>query len=397
MQADLVVVGAGLFGLTIAERAADDLGARVLVLDRRRAIGGNALTEFDPRTGIEVHRYGTHVFHTSNRRVWAYVNRFTEFTDYVHKVRTKHQGDTYPMPVNLTVINRFFGTDLTPAQAKEFVDEQAAPYRGRPARNLEEKGLSLVGPRLFDAFFRGYTSKQWQMSPDLLPPEVIARLPVRFTTQDRYFDDPYQGLPRDGYASWFARMVDNPRIEVRLGSDFLDPTGLVNRDNTSGQVPVVYTGPIDAYFDFAEGRLHWRTLDFETEILPVGDHQGGAVVNYADDDVPFTRVHEFRHLHPERRYPPDRTVIAREIARAAGPGDEPYYPVNTAEDRRMLTAYRRRRDEERGVLFGGRLGSYRYLDMHMAIASALTLYDNQLRDLLRGDRGRSRTGAWTTR
>ncbi|WP_149202378.1 UDP-galactopyranose mutase [Actinotalea subterranea] len=376
-MADVVVVGAGLFGLTVAQRLADH-GVRVLVVDRREHVGGNAYSDVEPTTGIEVHRYGSHIFHTSNERVWAYVNRFTAFTPYVHRVRTVHRGEVYPMPITLGTINQFFRSALGPAQARALVAEHAAELAGKEPENLDEKGISLVGRPLYEAFIRGYTAKQWQTDPRELPASVISRLPVRYTYDDRYFDDPYQGLPVQGYSAWFARMLDHPRIEVRLGCDFFDTGQPVHRGAVVGQVPVVYTGPVDRYFDHREGRLGWRTLDLEAEVLGVGDFQGTAVMNYADTDVPYTRIHEFRHFHPERRHPDDATVIMREHSRFAGDDDEPYYPVATAEDRRRLTRYRGLAAAEPQVFFGGRLGSYQYLDMHMAIAAALGLTQNTL-------------------
>ena len=389
MRADLVVVGAGLYGLTVAERAAAR-GLDVLVVDRRDHVGGNAWSEVEPSTGIEVHRYGAHLFHTSNARVWAYVNSFTTFTDYVHRVWTVHGGEVYPMPINLGTINQFFRSALGPDQARALVSRQSAEVTGAPA-NLEEKAVSLIGRPLYDAFVRGYTAKQWQTDPTELPAEVISRLPVRYTYDNRYFDDRWEGLPVDGYAAWLTRMADHPRITVRLETDVLDDGHDLSRAALVGRVPVVYTGPLDRWFDHAHGALGWRTLDFDQEVLAVGDHQGTAVVNQADADVPHTRVLEFRHFHPERAYPTDRTVVVRERSRVAGPGDEPYYPVNASSDRHKLLAYRElaRLEGSLGVAFGGRLGTYQYLDMHMAIASALAFVDNDLEGLLGASRGAS--------
>ena len=375
MNADLVVVGSGLFGLTIAERCANDLGLKVLMLDRRHHIGGNAYSEADPDTGIEVHQYGAHLFHTSNQRVWDYVNRFTSFTGYQHRVFTIFQGRVYPMPINLATICEYFGESLSPDQARTLVAEQAREFDSASARNLEEKGISLVGRPLYEAFIRGYTAKQWQTDPRELPPEIISRLPVRYNFDNRYFSDTYEGLPVNGYTAWLTRMADHSNIEVRLETDFLRL-----REDIVGSVPVVYTGPLDAYFDNRAGELSWRTIDFEYEVRDVGDYQGTSVMNYADEDVPYTRIIEPRHFHPERRdYPSDKTVIMREFSRFAEQGDEPYYPINTAEDRAKLLKYRDMAKSEPHVLFGGRLGTYKYLDMHMAIGSALSMYDNKLR------------------
>ncbi|HEY7718920.1 MAG TPA: UDP-galactopyranose mutase [Pedococcus sp.] len=385
MRADLVVVGSGLFGLTVAERAAEQ-GLDVVIVERREHLGGNAWSETDPDTGIEVHRYGAHLFHTSNARVWDYVNRFTAFTPYQHRVWTVHRDEVYPLPINLGTVNQFFRSSMGPDAARALVAQQAAELTGEP-RNLEEKAISLIGRPLYEAFVRGYTAKQWQTDPTELPAEVISRLPVRYGYDNRYFNDTFEGLPVDGYAAWLTRMADHPRITVQLDTDALTPGHELSLEAVRGRVPVVWTGPVDRYFGDVHGALGWRTLDFEQEVLPVGDFQGAPVMNYADEDTPFTRILEFRHFHPERDYTTEKTVVVREYSRFAEPGDEPYYPVNTPEDRQRLLAYRALVDEERarhGVVFGGRLGTYQYLDMHMAIASALRLVDNDLPDLLTG-------------
>ena len=381
METDLVVVGSGFFGLTVAERMAQR-GRKVLVIDRRNHIGGNAYSEDEPETGIEVHRYGAHLFHTSNERVWDYVNQFTSFTSYVHRVYTTHRGEVFPMPINLGTINQFFRSALGPQAARDLLREQAGELGGKTPENLDEQGISLIGRPLYEAFVRNYTAKQWQTDPTDLPASIISRLPVRYTYDNRYFNDTYEGLPAGGYTRWIERMADHPNIEVRLGTDFFDTSQPVNKADVVGNVPVVYTGPVDRYFDHVEGKLSWRTLDFEQEVLSVGDYQGTSVMNYPDADVPYTRIHEFRHFHPERDYPTDKTVIMREFSRSAGAADEPYYPVNTAADRVRLRAYRDLAAGEKDVLFGGRLGTYQYLDMHMAIGSALSMVDNDLARVL---------------
>ena len=379
MTADLVVVGSGLFGLTIAEQAATELGLKVALLDRRSHIGGNAYSEKEKQTGIEVHRYGAHLFHTSNERVWEYVNRFTEFTNYVHRVYTRHNGIVYPMPINLGTINQFFNAAYSPAEAQALIAEQAGELAGTDPQNLNDKGISLIGRPLYEAFIKHYTAKQWQTPPEELPASIISRLPVRYNYDNRYFNDKYEGLPVDGYAAWLERMAAHPNIEVHLNTDFFEPGHQYSRENVLGQIPVVYTGPVDRYFDYAEGDLSWRTIDLEEEVLPIEDFQGCSVMNYPDADVPFTRIHEFRHFHPERDYTKDATVIMREYSRFANKGDEPYYPVNTSVDREKLLAYRDLAKGENNVLFGGRLGTYKYLDMHMAIGAALSMFDNKIR------------------
>ena len=378
MNADLVVVGSGFFGLTVAQQCAQNLGLNVVVVDRRNHPGGNAFSEPDRETGIEVHRYGAHLFHTSNERVWEYVNRFTAFTSYQHRVYTNFRGQVFPLPINLGTINQFFGAAYSPDEARALIAEQAAEFSATNASNLEEKGISLIGRPLYEAFVRDYTAKQWQTDPRLLPAEIISRLPVRYNYDNRYFNDTHEGLPVDGYTPWLEKMASHDRIDLRLGTDFFDPSQEINKANVVGNIPVVYTGPVDQYFEHAEGKLGWRTLDFEREVMATSDFQGTSVMNYADPDVPYTRIHEFRHFHPEREYAAGKTVIMREFSRFAMGSDEPYYPVNTPQDRERLLKYRDLGRHENGVLFGGRLGTYKYLDMHAAIAAALSMVDNKL-------------------
>jgi len=374
LNADLVIVGSGFFGLTIAERCANELGLKVLVLERRYHLGGNAYSEKEPETGIEVHKYGAHLFHTSNERVWEYVTRFTEFTGYQHRVFARYQGQVYSFPMNLGLINQFFGKAHTPDEARALITEQAAEFDTAEATNLEEKAISLIGRPLYEAFVKGYTAKQWQTDPKDLSADIITRLPVRYTFDNRYFNDTHEGLPKDGYTAWLERMADHPNIEVRLNTDFFDVA-----DEYKGKVPIVYTGPVDEYFGHSEGRLSWRTVDLEAEVKDVDDFQGTSVVNYNDQEVPFTRILEFKHFHPERTHLPGKTVVVHEYSRFAEKDDEPYYPINTAEDRAKLLRYRELARQEPMVLFGGRLGTYKYLDMHMAIGSALSMFDNKLR------------------
>ena len=382
---DLIVVGSGLFGLTVAERAASQLGKNVLIVERRPHLGGNAYSEAEPETGIEVHKYGAHLFHTSNKRVWDYVNQFTDFTGYQHRVFAMHNGTAYQFPMGLGLINQFFGKYYSPEDAKKLIQEQAAEINSEDATNLEEKAISLIGRPLYEAFIRDYTAKQWQTDPKELPAGNISRLPVRYTFDNRYFNDTYEGLPVDGYAAWLNNMADHELIEVRLNTDWFEVRDQIRADNPDA--PVVYTGPLDRYFNYEEGTLGWRTLDFETEVLDIPDFQGTSVMNYNDAEFPYTRIHEFRHFHPERAdvYPKDKTVIMKEYSRFAEGDDEPYYPINTPDDREMLLKYRERADKETAdhkVFFGGRLGTYQYLDMHMAIASALNMFDNKLADIL---------------
>lgn len=367
-EADILIVGAGFYGATIAERIATKLGRRVLVVDRRGHIGGNAYTYDDPETGIEVHKYGAHLFHTPNEEVWTYLRRFTDFSDYRHRGFTVHKGQVFSLPINLATICQFFGRRFTPDEARNLIADQSREIIARPT-NLEDKAISLIGRPLYEAFIRGYTAKQWQTDPRDLPPEIITRLPVRYTFDDSYFSDRFQGQPVDGYTAIFRRMLAGPLIETRLGIDFFELRPLLPPD-----LPVVFTGPIDRYFGYAEGVLGWRTVDFETEVVAAGDYQGAAIMNYADEDVPYTRILEFRHFNPERSYQNERTLIAREYSRFAGRTDEPFYPIDSPRDKAILARYKARASGDPNVHFGGRLGTYKYLDMHQAVAAALKAF-----------------------
>ena len=377
---NIVVVGAGLFGLTIAERCAK-LGVNVQILEKREHIGGNTYSYFDDQTGINVHKYGSHIFHTSNENVWQYVNRFAKFNRYEHKVLALFEDNYYPIPVNLLTMSNFFKKALTPMQAEILVKEKAAPFQaGEAPTNLQEKGLQTLGQELFEAFFGNYTEKQWQTPAEKLPAETIGRIPVRYDFESRYFTDKYQGIPINGYTPLCENMIESPLIEMNLGVDFFSVRAEIPKDAL-----VIYTGPIDQYFDYRYGRLKWRTIDFEFEHYNCEDYQGTAVVNYPEKNYPYTRIHEFKHLHPESSGNTRGTVIAKEFSRFAQDLDEPYYPINTAEDRTILQEYRNAvRENESHLIVGGRLGSYQYLDMHMAIASALAMFENRIRPMLEG-------------
>ena len=368
---DVLIVGSGFYGATLAERLANGLGKKILMIDRRAHIGGNAYTEREPQTEIEVHKYGAHLFHTSNEKVWEYLRRFTAFTDYRHRVFTSYKDQVFGMPINLGTICQFFGRRLSPDQARALIAEQAAELSERSPRNFEEKAISLIGRPLYEAFIRGYTAKQWQTDPRDLPEHIITRLPVRYTFDDRYFSDRYEGLPVDGYTAIFAKMLDSPLIDVHVGVDFFSL-----KPHLPARLSIVYTGAIDRYFDYCEGDLSWRTIDFEQENLDTSDFQGTAVMNYADELVPFTRILEFRHFHPERHYADGNTVIVREYSRSATRSDEPYYPIDTAADKATYLRYKARAEAQPNVNFGGRLGTYRYWDMHQAIGAALKAYEN---------------------
>jgi UDP-galactopyranose mutase len=379
----LVVVGSGFCGATIAYKVASELALPVLVIERRSHIGGNAYSKIDSETGIEYHEYGSHLFHTSSETVWKFITQFSSFNNYRHRVFSKHRGKTYTIPINLMTINQFFGQDLDPARARTFIEQQAAAESINLPRNFEEKAISLIGRALYEAFIRGYTIKQWETDPALLPTEIISRLPVRFSFNDFYFSDRYEGLPICGYTAIFDKMLKHPMIQVINNCDYFDVRGELDP-----RVLSIYTGPVDRYFEYKFGELGWRTLDFEIERLEIDDYQGAAVVNYPDINVPFTRIHEFKHLHPERQYG-KKTIIMREYSRFAKRDDEPYYPIGRQDEKLRYNQYKKLVETEPNVIFAGRLGTYRYLDMHQAIGAALSLYEKKIAPLLTGRKAES--------
>jgi len=360
MTYDYVIVGAGFFGAVFAQQAREN-GKSAIVLDARAHIGGNCYSRDWEGTNINVHEYGTHIFHTNNDELWAYINRFTEFNRYQHRVLTTHRGRVFSMPINLGTINQFYGVNLSPGEVEAFLESK----KGRIANpsNLEEKAISLVGEELYEAFIKGYTTKQWGCDPRELPANIITRLPVRHSFHDSYFDDKYQGIPKGGYTPIFDRMLEG--IPVELGVDFFsDPDHWRAKGKN-----FVYTGAIDRYFGYEHGRLNWRSVRFETEVLDEEDYQGTSVMNYADTDVSFTRIHEPKHLHLEKSHTPGKTVVIREWSQIDN--DKPYYPVNFAADREVLAKYQAMAAQEKNVIFGGRLAEYKYYDMHQVIGSAL--------------------------
>ena len=354
-EIDAIVAGAGIWGCTVARRLAE-AGRRVLVLERRAVVGGNMRCEIDPETGIEVHAYGSHIFHTHLPEVWAFVNRFVAFNGYQHKVLACYQGKTYFLPLGLALVNKFFGVELKPGEVAAFMADEAH------------------AKSVFDAFFRGYTSKQWGKPPEAIDPSIIRRVPVRANYDVNYFNDYNQGIPLTGYNSLFERMLDHPNIVVRTKADVRLKGGRLGVDGDAlPRVPVYYSGPLDALFDYRFGALPWRTLRFEREKLDVRDFQGTSVVNYTEASVPYTRIHEFKHYHPEdaAAMAAEKTVVMREYSAAWKPGDEPYYPIEDDESRALYAQYKAEADKLENLVVGGRLGEYRYYDMDKSIEAAL--------------------------
>lgn len=371
MDFDAIVAGAGIWGCTVARRLAE-AGKRVLVLEKRPVVGGNVRCEIDPETGIEIHTYGSHIFHTQIPEVWAWVNRFVSFNGYQHKVlactrctpegKVRGEGEQrmFYLPLGLSLINKFFNVELKPSEVAAFMADEAH------------------SKSIFDAFFRNYTSKQWNKPPEDIDPSIIKRVPVRNSYDVNYFNDYWQGIPTEGYNALFERMLDHPNIEVQCNTPF----SLSNLSNFSNVSNIYYSGPIDALFSYKHGALPWRTLRFETERVPVADAQGTSVVNYVDADVPFTRQHEFKHYHPEPVGPLSQaesiksgkeTILMREYSATWKLGDEPYYPVNNDESAALLGRYMAEAAGIKNLVVGGRLGQYKYFDMDKSIQAALNL------------------------
>lgn len=370
-EVDVIVAGAGLWGCTVA-RVLAEAGRKVLVLEKRDVVGGNVRCATDPETGIEVHTYGSHIFHTHLDDVWNFVRRFVAFNGYQHKVLARYNGKTYFLPLGLTLVNQFYGLDLTPAELPAFIRAEAAKAPATDgAANFETQAISFVGKPLYDAFIREYTRKQWGTDPKNLSADIIRRLPVRASYDVNYFPDYRQGIPLSGYNSLFDRLLDHPNVSVRCRTGF--HFGTVAELGLPAATPVFYSGPVDALFDYRFGALPWRSLRFETARVAVPDFQGTSVVNYTGAEVPYTRIHEFKHYHPEDRAVMEApsTIVCREYPKTWQPGDEPYYPVDTPASRELLARYRAEAAKTPNLIVGGRLGGYRYYDMDRSIGNAL--------------------------
>jgi UDP-galactopyranose mutase len=355
----IACVGAGFSGAVIAHELAKS-GHRIVVFDSRSHVAGNCHTERDAESDVMVHIYGPHIFHTSNERVWNYVQQFDEFMPFINRVKSIYNNRVYSLPINLMTINSFFDKTFNPKEAAEFMDTIGDRSITEP-QTFEEQALRFVGKDLYEAFFKGYTQKQWGMHPSELPASILKRLPVRFNYDDNYYASKFQGIPQNGYTYIVERMLDHPNIEVCLNTSF-------SRDQAGAYEHVFYSGPIDAWFAYSEGRLGYRTLDFEVE-RHEGDYQGNAVINYGNQDVPYTRISEHKHFSPWEQH--DKTLIYKEYSRLCGENDIPYYPIRLVKDKSQLAHYVELANAETNVTFVGRLGTYRYLDMHVTIEEAL--------------------------
>ena len=368
---DYLVVGAGLYGAVCA-RELRDAGKKVLVVEKRQHIAGNVYTE--KLEGIQVHRYGAHIFHTNDARVWTYVQRFADFNRFTNSPVANYRGELYSLPFSMYTFNKMWGV-VTPAEAEEKLNEQRAEISGEP-RNLEEQAIRLVGRDVYEKLVKGYTEKQWGRPCTELPPFIIKRLPVRLIFDNNYFNALYQGIPIGGYTRMVERMLDG--IELRTGVDYLEKKSELD----ALAARVIYTGPIDAYFGFRLGVLAYRSIRYETELLDIPNFQGNAVVNYTDRETPWTRIIEhkwFEFGKDEAGNELPKTVISREYSQEWKPGDEPFYPVNDEENNALYEAYRKLGEAEKKIVFGGRLGEYRYYDMDQVIASALSCAESLCR------------------
>jgi UDP-galactopyranose mutase len=362
---DYLIVGAGLFGAVFAHEAYKK-GRTCLVIDKRNNIGGNIYTE--STEGINVHKYGAHIFHTSDKQIWDYVNRFAEFNNYINSPVAVYEDELYNLPFNMNTFSRMWNI-RTPEQAKEIIASQIADLGITEPHNLEEQALSLVGRDVYEKLIKGYTEKQWGRDCKELPAFIIKRLPLRFVYDNNYFNDRYQGIPIGGYTAIIEKMLEG--IEVRTGTDYFD----FIRDNKNIARKTIFTGMIDEYYGYCYGPLQYRSVRFETEVLDCENYQGNAVVNYTDREVPYTRIIEHKHFEFGKQ---PKTVISREYSSEWKQGMEPYYPVNNEENNALYEKYRELADKESNVIFGGRLGQYKYYDMDKVIAAALECAGKEL-------------------
>lgn len=360
-QYDYLIVGAGLFGAIFACEMTKK-GKKCLVIDKREHIGGNIYTE--EIEGINVHKYGAHIFHTSNKEVWDYMNSFAEFNRYTNSPVARYKDELYNLPFNMNTFHALWGVK-TPEEAKAMIEKQkreAALPEGKEPANMTEQAISLVGKDIYEKLVKGYTEKQWGRRAEELPPFIIKRLPVRFTYDNNYFNDSYQGIPIGGYTKIIEKMLDG--IEVRLGCDFIEHRA----EYSEIADKIIYTGMVDEYFEYCYGELEYRSLRFETEVLDENNYQGNAVVNYTEYEVPYTRIIEHKHFEFGQQ---ERTVITREYPATWSKGDDPYYPMNDEKNNELYAKYKEKAETEGNVVFGGRLGEYKYYDMHQVVANAL--------------------------
>lgn len=360
----IAIVGAGFTGAVIAHKLSSLPDINIEVFDGRSHIGGNCHTERDAETDVMVHVYGPHIFHTDNKVVWDYVNQFDDFQPYTNRVKAVTNGKVYSLPINLHTINQFFDKTLSPSEAKEFVEQLGDSSIESPV-TFEEQALRFLGTELYEAFFKGYTLKQWGMSPSELPASILKRLPVRFNYNDNYYNSKYQGMPKNGYSYIIDQMLSAENICLKLNTSF-------SAEDCDGYDYVFYSGALDKWYGNVHGALEYRTLDFKQEIHE-GDYQGNAVINYCEQSIPWTRISEHKHFAPWESH--NKTVIYKEYSRLCTDDDIPYYPIRLTKDKSTLKKYVDLADSATGITFCGRLGTYRYMDMHVTIDEALQISD----------------------
>lgn len=372
MKTDFLIVGSGFYGSVLAERIANILNKDVLILEKRSHIGGNCYSEKDSKTGIEYHKYGSHIFHTSNENVWEYINKFTKFNNYRHQVLSVFKNKTYQMPFNLETINSFYNKNFNPTEAEIFLRKVVSKDKFDNPKNLEEKAISQIGKKLYEAFVKNYTTKQWGISPKNLPNSIFNRLPIRFNYNEDYFNHcKYQGIPLHGYTSIFNNLLDNKKIKILKNCDYFKI-----KNKISVKYLTIYTGPIDKYFNYKFGKLDWRSVKFEKKVVNQYDYQGTSVINYPELKHKFTRIHEPKHLHPERKTQKNLSLIIKEYSLIDS--KNPYYPINNVKNKEILLKYKKEQKKEKNIIFGGRLADYAYYDMDMTISAALVKF-NQIK------------------
>jgi UDP-galactopyranose mutase len=375
MKTDFLIVGTGFYGSVLGERIANVLKKKVLFLEKRNHIGGNCYSEKDKTTEIEYHKYGTHIFHTSNENVWNYISNFTKFNNYKHQVLAIHKNKIFQLPINLETINSFFNKNLKPQEAIDFIKKKINKENINKPNNFEEKAISMIGFDLYNAFIKNYTTKQWGVHPKNLNQSIFSRLPIRYNYLEDYFNHcKYQGIPLNGYTEIFKKMLSSPRIVVKLNTDYFKI-----KEKIKVKYLTIYTGPIDKFFNYKYGKLGWRSVKFKHKIINVGDFQGNSVINYPDLKFKFTRIHEPKHLHLERNYAKNKTLVIKEYA--LDDNLNPYYPINSPENMRLIKIYKEKAKKIKNVIFGGRLADYAYYDMDMTISAALVKF-NKIKSLL---------------
>lgn len=364
IKTDFLIVGTGFYGSVLAERISNILNKKVLIIDKRNHIGGNCYSKNDEKTKIEYHVYGTHIFHTSNKEVWYYLKNFTTFNSYRHQVLSEFKNKKYQMPINLETINSFFNKNFSPSQAEEFIKKNAKIFNKEKYENFEEKALSQIGLKLYNSFIKNYTKKQWNKLPKELPASIFNRLPLRFNYREDYFNNcSWQGIPSCGYTEIFNRLLFSKKISLELEKKYE-----IN-NNYEVKYLTIYTGPLDSLFNCKIGKLEWRSLSFSKSIININDYQGTSVINYPELKYKFTRIHEPKHLHYERNYAKDKTLIIKEYP--SNNNNEPYYPINSPENRLLHRQYKKITDKLYKFTYGGRLADYAYYDMDMTISAAL--------------------------